>query len=261
MNKRISISVILFLIWLTNVDCRIYGQKISFIDERSGVEIIFSDPDPIFPQSWYDSPSSAKIEIIECDDEIKRSLTIIKKALMKYPVEILKSNLSKIYVLYHLSFYDVGYGGTYWEENVYITNRGVSNSYDDVFVEQLFHAEFSSILFHNYKQYFNKSSWKAANDPDAEYGEGGYEAIKSGVDSEEFNEKINILGFLTEYGMSDLENDFNSFAKNIFIADPGFWELFAKYKRLNKKLEIILKFYNNIDPVFTIEYFRKVSAK
>jgi hypothetical protein len=236
------------------------GQNKSFVDARSGVEIIFDATDPIFPQSWYDSPSNAEIKTIESDEDISRSLKIVKKALLKYPVDVLKQNLNKVYVMYDIEFYGVGYGGTYNGSDVYITNQGLSNDYDDIFVEQLFHAEFSSILFHNYKKYFDKFAWKEANDPDAEYGEGGYEAIKSGVDSEEFKEEINELGFLTQYGMSDMENDFNSFAKNIFIADPGFWELFAKYKRLDKKLDLILDFYKSVDPLFTIDYFRKVSA-
>lgn len=239
----------------------LYCQSNSFIDERSGVEIIFNTSESTFPESWYDSPSNAKIKTIDSDDDIRRSLKIVKNALQKYPVSILKANLKKVYVFYDIEFYNVGYGGTYWENNVYITNQGKSLGYDDIFVEQLFHAEFSSILFINYKQYFDKQSWKAANAPDAEYGDGGYEAIKNGNNSEEFDETINKEGFLTQYGMSDMENDFNSFAKNIFVCDPGFWELFSKYKRLNKKLNIIIEFYYTIDPQFTIEYFRKISTE
>jgi hypothetical protein len=258
-RKLIQIALLLlFVLVLSNND--LYGQIKTYIDERSGVEIIFNTSESIFPESWYDSPSNAKIKTIKSEEDIKRSLMIIKKALGKYPIEVLKTNLKKVYILYDISFYNVGYGGTYWEDNVYITNQEKSNGYDDIFVEQLFHAEFSSILYLNYKQYFNKNAWKTANAPDAEYGDGGYEAIKNGSDSEDFNEEVNKLGFLTQYGMSDMENDFNSFAKNIFSSDPGFWELFAKYKRLNKKLNLIINFYNSIDPQFTIEYFRKVST-
>jgi len=255
----IKFNLLLLLVILVNYN-KAFSQLKSFIDDRSGVEIIFSTAESIFPQSWYDSPSNAKVQTIDSDDDISRSLKIIKKALKKYPVIILKSNLKKVYVLYDIEFYKVGYGGTYWEDNVYITNQGKSKGYDDIFVEQLFHAEFSSILYLNYKQYFDKNAWKGANAPDAEYGNGGYDAIKNGKDSEEFDEKINTLGFLTQYGMSDMENDFNSFAKNIFSSDPGFWELFSKYKRLNKKLNLIVKFYHSIDPQFNIEYFRKVSG-
>ncbi len=252
-------SFLLFVL-LFALSIKVNSQTKKFIDERSGVEIIFKDSKPIFPESWYESPSNAKIETIESDDDISRSLKIIKKALEKYPASLLKSNLKKVYVLYDIEFYKVGYGGTYWEDNVYITNKGEPNSYDDIFVEQLFHAEFSSILFLNYKQYFKKNEWRDANSPNAEYGDGGYEAIKGGSDSEEFEDEINKQGFLTQYGKSDMENDFNSFAKNLFVSDPGFWELFSKYKRLNKKLDLIIEFYYSIDPQFTIEYFRKVST-
>jgi hypothetical protein len=259
-NQKMKVNLLFLLSILFSIS-KLYGQTKTFTDDRSGVEIIFSSEDPIFPQSWYDTPSNAIIETIESDDDISRSLMIIKKALKKYPVDVLKSNLRKVYILYDIKFYNVGYGGTYWEDNVYITNQGISNGYDDIFIEQLFHAEFSSILYLNYKQYFDKKAWKAANAPDVEYGNGGYDAIKSGVDSEDFDEVINNQGFLTQYGMSDMENDFNSFAKNIFSSDPGFWELFSKYKRLNKKLNLIIKFYYSIDPQFTIEYFRKISKE
>jgi len=250
-----------FLVILLIISFRVYAQTKIFVDKRSGVEIIFNTPELFFPQSWYDSPSNAKIETLDSDDDISRSLKIVKKALQKYPVNILKSNLKKVYVFYDIEFYKVGYGGTYWEDNVYITNKGIPNGYDDIFVEQLFHAEFSSILYLNYKQYFDKKSWKEANAPNVGYGDGGYEAIKNGSDSEDFDEETNNQCFLTQYGMSDMENDFNSFAKNLFSSDPGFWELFSKYKRLNKKLNLIIKFYYSIDPQFTIEFFRKVSTE
>lgn len=89
----------------------------------------------------------------------------------------------------------------------------------------------------------------------------GYEAIKSGNASEEFNEVLNEKGFLDEYGMSTRENDFNSFAKNMFMAKEKFWRIVVQNNKLSMKLELAVNFYKKINNTFTLDYFKKISSK
>lgn len=231
------------------------------IDARSGVEIIFTAEDGMFPYTWYSGDIKGKAVSLD-SSEIIRSTEIVKKALSKYPVDVIKKNLDKIYVMKSLEFYGVIYGGTNTKNIVYIANNGIGTGYTNDFIERIFHEEFSSVLLANYPDAFNKIKWAGINEHDFKYScVNGYEALKSGNDSEEFNDILNEKGFLDEYGMSTLENDMNSFAKNMFMAKPNFWRIVPKNNRLSMKLELVVNFYHKIDKTFTLDYFKKISSK
>lgn len=252
-----KIILVLMLLFVTTFQS--YSQIKKIMDDSSGVEIIFTAENNMFPQSWYGGQIKGVAESLDTS-EIKRSVEIIKKALAKYPPAVLKKNLKKVYVLKKLSFYDVDYGGTNTTDIVYIANKGLTQNYTDKFIEHVFHAEFSSILMNNYPKALDQEKWKAANGKDFQYGAvNGYEAIKAGKASELFDKKILEFGFLNEYAMSTLENDFNSFAKNLFYAETGFWQIAESNSRLTMKLKLILDFYQAVDSLFTKEYFKKLA--
>src|SRR5688572_11129265 len=73
-----------------------------------GVPIQFNYSAVIFPESWVVSPISGTGESLG-RDEFSRSKTIIVKALKKYPLPVIRKNLTAVYVLKSIKFYDVGY--------------------------------------------------------------------------------------------------------------------------------------------------------
>lgn len=233
----------------------------SFIDTRTKVKIIFVAEAKMFPDSWNTGEIKAKVEKLD-KNEIERSKKIIQNALNKYPTKVITNNLTKIYILNRITFYEnVDYGGTYHEKTVFIANSGVANGYTDEFVEQTFHHEFSSILFFNYPKFISQTAWKQPNAPDIKYGKGGLNALQTDASSTDFDEKLNKKGFLTQYSTAALEEDFNIFAQHIFKASPQFWEIVEKNIRLKKKLNILVKFYQSINPKFTLDYFKKISKE
>jgi hypothetical protein len=254
--KKILLLLILAIVYAFQA----FPQIKKVTDDSSGVQIIFTAGSDIFPQSWYGGQIKGSAESLDTA-EIKRSTEIVKKALAKYPSAVLKKNLKKVYVLKKLSFYGVEYGGTNTKDVVYIADKGLSQNYTDEFIERIFHAEFSSILLDNYPKALDQKEWAAINGKDFHYGAvNGYEAIKAGKDSELFDKKILEFGFLNEYAMSTLENDFNSFAKNLFFAEGDFWKIVESNSRLIMKLKLILDLYKTVDSNFTKEYFKNFGA-
>ena len=223
--------------------------------------IVFTADEDTFPSYWYEPDINAKVESL-VGEEIERSKKIVLSALDKYPVEVLKKNLEKLYVLKSMNLYGVDFGTTYVEDQVYIANSGIDMGYSDIIIEKEFHHEFSSILFINYYYLFKESEWRQINPADFVYFDeetGGAGAIKEGKASEEFDPKMHEVGFLYEYAQSTLENDFNSFAENIFVNDGNFFKLVEEYEKLSLKLDLIVDFYSSIDPRFTLEYFKEIS--
>ncbi len=230
-----------------------FNSESQITDTRTGVVIEFEYNENIFPGSWKADPINGKGTTLDKEQE-KRSLRIIKKALSKYPVKIIKNNIQKIYILKTIEFYGQGFGATYSNDIVYIANSGIHLGYSDYYIEKSFHHEFSSILLQNYPEYFDKSKWKSNNK--IGYGKGGVQALKDSEDEQTIETKYNEKGFLHQYAVSDIENDFNSFAENLFVPTERFWETVDSYPGLGKKLNVIIDFYNSLNGMFTEDHFK-----
>lgn len=251
--KPISIVILLFPVYLaaTPPDTII-----------NGVAVKFGYSTFIFPQSWKEAPINAKGEAIAIK-EISRCKKVMTAALNKYPAVMLRKNIKTVYFLKSMEFFDVGYGGTNSTADIYLTNDGTAQGYTDSYLEQTFHHEFSSILLRNYMSKFDTTGWITANDKNFTYNdpENGVGAIRNNTSSQDLDTSICKRGMLTQYAMSGMENDVNTFAQNLFCPEDNFWAIVDKYPSVRKKTIILIKLYHYINPVFTESYFRKFDKK
>ena len=160
-----------------------------------------------------------------------------------------------------MTFYNVGYGGTNTTDALYLTNNGVAEGYTNLYLEQTFHHEYSSILYRNYSSFLDEAAWKKANNTGFDYNdpEAGVGAIRNNQSSQDLDTALCVKGFLTQYSLSGMENDINTFAQNLFSPSGNFWNYVDHYPNINKKTKLLISFYNKIDPVFTENYFKKLS--
>lgn len=226
-----------------------------YVHQPSGVIISFVSERNMFPDDWMGDESNPKTGNLK-PEEFQRTKNIINEALNKYPVTLLKINLKKIFVLSYLEFYGMEYGGTYYNDVLYITNKGIVHGYDNIYVEQTIHHEFSSILFWNYVGFISETKWTACNADGASYGEGGFEALGTDEADLNFSEEMHKLGFLYAYGRSDKENDFNSFAENLFKPSEGFWDVVNAYDCIKCKVELLVELLHLLHRRFTMDYFK-----
>ena len=224
-----------------------------------GIKVEFTFTPSIFPSSWRVAPINARAESMP-RVEIVRTREVITEALNKYPPPVLKQELSGVYFVRTMRFYDVAYGRTNSENAVYISNDGVKMGYTATYIEQTFHHEFSSILLRNHPTFLDTTEWKKANTPAFDYNdpENGVGSIRENQSSQDLDTLLTQQGFLTQYSISSIENDINTFAQNIFCPSPGFWPIVENYPRVKKKVKLLVAFYNQINPIFTEDYFRKL---
>lgn len=224
------------------------------------IEIKFLCDSNTFPSMWKNKEINAKATNLD-SSEIIRSKKIISKALLKYPIDLIKLNLTTIYVLKSLEFYGIAYGGTNSISCIYISNSGVQEGYTDFWIEQKFHSELASILLRNYSFLFDKTKWISSNDPDIQYGNSGVDAIKNGKATTAFDNELNKKGILYLFAISSMEEDFSSYAENLFISNLGFWEITNMHKKARKKMIQVVNFYNKINKSFTLDYFESISKR
>ncbi|MDW8302467.1 MAG: hypothetical protein RML38_08360 [Bacteroidia bacterium] len=225
-----------------------------YLDTSTGIKIIWQNVE--FPTKWMQQPINALYVPIE-EKEKDRFLPIILKAMRKYPAAVLRKNLKFIYLAGCLSFYGVKYGGTNSNDCLYLANEGIEKGYTELYLEQLFHHEFSSILLRNYPKYFQKDEWLSYTEYEFKEGSSGVEAIKKGANKTEFDEELCQKGILYQYALSSLENDFNAYAENIFCPKKEFWKIAEQYFNVKQKVYLIIDFYNSISSEFNMDYFLK----
>ena len=221
------------------------------------IKISTSNDKKIFPKEWLLSSINAKAQSLD-EGEFQRCRKIILSGLEKYPSELVLKNLKSVYLLRYLEYFGIEAGGTNSLSSVYLISKGKAKGFTDFWVEKTFHAEFSSILLRNYTTLFDEEKWKEINGLKVHYGRGGVEAIGEKKMDKTFDFVLNEIGFLHEYGKSSLENDFNAFVEQLFMGNKNFWQRVNTYPKLNKKLEMVIGFYQHIHPSFTIEYFRSL---
>jgi len=179
---------------------------------------------------------------------LRSTLPLVEKFLSKYPQEVIHRNLTDIFLLGTLEFSGKRYGGTYIDSAIYISTGGFF-TYSGSSLIGVMHAEFSSILLHNYK--FPSEEWEAVNKPTWRYLGSGFEML--GRD-EVYNQTDELFdnGFLEGYSQASLEEDFNIFAAWVFTKPHRLRELTSKHERLRKKYYLVMKFYKSIHPEIDI---------
>lgn len=219
------------------------------------VSVLFRDEPDVFPEHWRSDPISASAVPLPAE-EVNRSLTVVARAMGRYPTSLLRENLRRVFVMHSLRFYGLEYGGTNSSDTVYIANQGARRGYTDGYLERAFHHEFSSILMRNHPDKFDWTAWQAANPEGFGYAAGGTEAVRSGRANTFYDRRFLAQGFLCEYATSSIEEDFNMYAEGLMSGSRRFWAAVENYPAVAKKAELAMRFYAALDPSLNAETLR-----
>lgn len=201
----------------------------------------------IFPESWLTSKINAQAQPL-AESERERARQIVERALTHYPADLLAATLKKIYLLGRLEYSGAVTAGTRSKSAIYLVCRPSYSSFD---FERILHAEYSSILFHQFPQHFDHDAWHKLNPPDFKYLGGGVQAVRSGKSSRHFDDALQEQGFLHQYAQASIEEDFNSHAARLLIGDAAYWQAVERHPKLKAKSDFVSRFYANIHPHFT----------
>jgi hypothetical protein len=178
---------------------------------------------------------------------------ILQAAFKKYPVEVIKNHLNAIHFAGEINRDGFFYAGSFdpFRRLIFIVDNGTHKNEMGV---ATFHHEFSSLLLSRRSLVLNPwleqnpKGFKYLYDTDADKLKTFKEASLDGTESD--YEK----GFMNTYCQTDFENDFNEYSAMIFTYPEKFKQIMARHPRVRGKFRVWLKFYQEIDPIFTEEY-------
>jgi len=209
--------------------------------------LVYDGVSPLFPKAWLKGKIRARADSPDWF-KITTDTTEIKLAVSKYPKNLIQKEIRNIYLVGDLRFCGVYFTGTISNNTLYIASKANKD------IQRTFHHEFSSILLRNYAPFSFETKWKKIS-PELLNCK-STTAIKNGYFSLEHNATLLNKGYLSAYSLSNWENDFNMYAEYIFSGDQHFWNLVDDYPLIKKKTKLVIDFYQQVDPVFTENYFR-----
>ena len=191
-------------------------------------------------------------------------LTAINQALDVYPTAFLKTYGPNILLSNTLTLRGIPIGGTVVAQIpkgwVILESHYFFSTVESV--RQAFHHEFSSILIEIAP--FPHSEWNAVLPKDFNYPPRTNEAMHKSLlelrenrPSEDEMPAIYAQGFVTPYGMTNEENDINTYAEFLLDAPDELAKLAAQYPRIAKKAALLKDFYLSLDPGFKNSPFAK----
>lgn len=223
------------------------------------LRVATSDSVAIFPESWRGEKAAASAEALP-NDRHEAALRVMDAALAKYPAEVLSGHLRTLYLLGELRYRGVITSGTNSRTDVYVKIGPVEKGFTARHNEGVFHAEFSSILIRNQPQFLDQEAWMAANPPGFTYLGDGVDAVKQGKARTKADSSLNAQGFLSQYSQSTLEDDFNGFAARLWTGDASLWQLAKEHPPIQRKLDLVLRFYQQLHPTLVEAIFRNLPA-
>jgi len=229
-------------------------------DPRTGIEISFQVSRDVFPPEWLEDDPEFTYRPVRTDER-ERTVRLVREAMDVYPKSLLRGNLDIVYGFGELGFDGYDYAGTYSYGTLFIVNAGRSEGFTDHWVRAAFHHELSSVLYYNNPGLLDEAEWNAVNGSAFEYQFGAGEEYSDYDDDLTYKEEHHQLGFLSAYGKTSIEEDFNTFAEALFSGEYRFWRIADQHPRVRKKARLAIAFYSELDPSFTEEFFRSLAKE
>jgi len=177
----------------------------------------------------------------------------LSTAFEPYPEAVIRRYLNAIHFAEDINEEGFRYGGSFdpFKRVVYLVDNG---RLTDDHAISAFHHEFSSLLLSQHSLFLNPwfdqnpegfvYTYDSEKDQLKVYSEASLDGTEADYEK----------GFMNSYGQTDFENDFNEYSAMIFTYPEKFKRIMARHPRVRGKFLVWLKFYQEIDPIFSEEY-------
>jgi len=244
-----SLFFICGLLFATNTYAYCNNNSINDVSEKHGVTIhcdanyerYFSSKhilrkfckDKISGNSVYFTYSSSRI-ISKGLDEV----------LSRYPKKVLEKHLHHIYLLSGFHCNGLPYGGTGFDDVIYLDVHDYTNR---AWLVDAFHHEFSSVLMKENRWLFQMWRFERISGSESYNGSTLAEkCLSRKKNCRTYSSDFLRKGFIYEYGMTNPENDFNVYVEHFFNNPEKLKELREQYPLVDEKARHIELFYRKI---------------
>ena len=226
-----------------------YQEQAAYVSKAYGVTVYFEySREAFFPEQWRKKPGLYYGEPVAARQR-DRGAFLVEKFLDAYPSDIIEDNLSGVYLLGRIQAMGHEIAGTYYGKGIYAV---VSPHVSDRNILSTLHHEFSSVLMRSHA--FPVREWLAANPRGWKYAGGSRLMIEKGAAANSNlampSHSLLKKGFLTPYGQSSIEDDFNIYASWLFTRYEDLKQLADEYPGVRRKMNLAAGFFKTVSPEF-----------
>jgi hypothetical protein len=238
------------------------GHIAAELSEKYGIIVRYGDP-----SEFYVPPLAPLVDIPENGFMIGRSdvrsahtaLVGVRDAISKYPTAVIQKNLSAVFISGIIKSHGTPAGGSYFYSWIYLSAiEDFENLGFELYAEN-FHHELSSLLLKNGN--FPSVRWHDVNEPGFKYLSRQIDVIRAAAPESRRDPKDAPswfrAGFVHDYGMSSMNNDFNMYAVLAMAHPQRLKELAQEYPKIKAKTQILVEFYTSLAPELGA-YFKSV---
>ncbi len=214
---------------------------------KYGIEIRSGAPETMYLDPYgYDDVTKYGAEIYQASPEnVHDALLGIDKALSVYPDQFVSGLIGGIFIAGKIKFDGVRAGGTYGPSWIILATSDDTEQYlnNVSSVQFTTHHELSSFVYRQNPTLELMWGTLLPND---------WQPVDSYVQAltpiDENISKLNQQGFLSYYGSTSVENDFNTFAEMVFVQPDELRALALRHKVIAQKMRLLMNCYSQIDP-------------
>lgn len=231
------------------------------LSEMYGLVVRYEDPARFYspPLEAVDVAKDSSMALEKAEKAyVPEALTGVRDALKRYPSELVRRYLSAVFVVGKIKISNVDGAATFSNSSIYLAAPRW-DGLGTLSYELSVHHEFSTLLFYGAK--FPVIDWHLVNPPDFKYLE-KYEEIIRAADPKNRKRpgaaaQWYEAGFVSDYGMSSMANDFGTYAEMALGEPEKLKQLTNQYFLIKRKKDILIKFYTELAPQMC-DYFKKV---
>jgi hypothetical protein len=181
-------------------------------------------------------------------------LKAIEAALSSYPSGFTARFITTLALAGDVIFWkDTPVGGFFFSKGICLNTGNPADAGE--ITTRLFHHELSSLV--RLGAPFDDARWMSFTPPGFKYlDEAAYRNLLKNHPHEVGNAVLNAEGFVRPYGESDLDNDWNTYAEEVFSNGAAFASLIRPYPRMRSKTAMLIDIYSHIDPAFAVYFGR-----
>jgi hypothetical protein len=192
-------------------------------------------------------------------DDGQKATRALAAALVVYPKGFVDKRVSRIALAGQITMWQVQVGGFFAADTIALNAHDVAAPGGETFLADSFHHELSSILRN--EVLFNVSDWTADNPPGFSYASmDEYKTILLQRPPVEGDARLHAQGFVSLYGTTSLDNDWNTYAERVFGHGRDFASEIATFPRMRDKTRQLLDIYVKADPRLEI-YFLAIGLR
>ncbi len=182
------------------------------------------------------------------------ALDLVDDAFAVYPAGFVPRVLKTVALASHIDVWGEDAGGFYHDHMIAVNFEGLEDGGTHSFDVDTVHHELSSIV--RRETTFNVTTWEAANPKGFRYMSlQGYKAVLADAGPVAGDAALHRAGFVSQYGQTSLDNDWNTYAERIFGHGTEFARWLTVEPARRPKTRLLMDVYMSLDPRFTA-YFQ-----